>query len=138
VNRTFVAIAAGIVLAEGLIAWQGATVLADPVRGEQLFEYCSACHSVVPGEILTGPSLHGVIGRRAGTLPGFQYTEAMKKAGAERGIVWTRENLNVFLTDPDAFVPGTEMSFTGFNTAEERRDVIDYLEKSAATGGPAR
>jgi cytochrome c len=102
---------------------------ADPARGERVFQRCFACHSVVAGEDkLPGPNLRGVIGRRAGTLPGFRFSPALVEAGA-RGVVWTRETLDAYLADPERFIPGTEMGLPGLREADDRRDVIDFLER---------
>jgi len=104
---------------------------ADPVRGERVFQRCYACHSVLAGEEnLPGPSLRCVLGRRAGTLPGFRYSSAMIDAGSARGLVWTRATLDTFLVDPRGLVPETAMSIPGLPAAEDRRDVIDYLERA--------
>jgi len=103
---------------------------ADPVRGERVFQRCYACHSVVAGEEnLPGPNLRCVLGRSAGTLPGFRYSPAMTEAGAAKGLVWTRATLDAFLLDPLRLVPETAMSMPGLPSAEDRRDVIDYLEQ---------
>jgi cytochrome c len=106
-----------------------APLRADPGRGERIFQRCFACHSVVAGDDrLPGPSLRGVVGRRAGSLPGFRYSPALVDAGA-RGLVWTRETLDAYLADPQAFVPGTEMGLPPLRAADDRRDVIDFLER---------
>jgi cytochrome c len=111
----------------------GAPAGADPARGERVFQRCFACHSVVAGEDkLPGPNLRGVVGRRAGTQPGFRFSPALIEAGA-RGLVWTRPTLDAYLTDPERFLPGTEMGLTGLRDAVDRKDVIDYLEKSGPT-----
>ena len=104
---------------------------ADPARGAELFQRCYACHSVVAGEDkLPGPNLRGVLGRRAGTLPGFRFSPAMIEAGAG-GLVWNRQTLDAFLTDPERMVPGTEMGLpAGLPAPADRRDVIDYLEEA--------
>ena len=100
---------------------------ADSARGARVFQRCYACHSVVAGERGTpGPNLRGVVGRRAGALPGFRFSPAMRDAGAH-GLVWTREALDRYLADPEGVVPGTEMSMPGLASADDRRDVIDYL-----------
>lgn len=110
------------------LAWLS-PVRADSARGERVFQRCFACHSVVAGEDkLPGPSLRGVIGRRAGTLPGFRFSTALSTAGA-RGLVWTRESLDAYLADPDRFIPGTEMGLPGLRESDDRRDVIDFLER---------
>jgi cytochrome c len=106
---------------------------ADSGRGEHVFQRCFACHSVVAGEdTLPGPNLRGVVGRRAGTQPGFRFSPALIEAGA-RGLVWTRATLDAYLADPERFVPGTEMGLPGLREAVDRRNVIDYLEKSGPT-----
>jgi cytochrome c len=101
---------------------------ADAARGELIFQRCYACHSVVPSETsLPGPNLRGIIGRRAGTQPGFRYSPAMVEAGA-RGLVWSRKTLDAYVTDPPAFLPGTEMVIPGLRDPQERADLIDYLK----------
>ena len=105
-------------------------------RGERVFQRCFACHSVVAGEDQPpGPNLRSVVGRRAGSLPGFRFSPAMVRAG-EAGLVWTRRTLDEFLTDPPRVVPGTEMAAPGLDDAAERRAVIDYLERAGRP--PAR
>lgn len=115
---------------------------ADPARGERVFQRCYACHSVVAGEDrLPGPSLRCVLGRRAGTLAGFEFSPAMVEAGAARDLVWTRATLDAFLVDPQSLVPGMAMWIPSLSSAEDRRDVIDYLERAgpcpAGTSPPA-
>ena len=109
---------------------------ADPAQGERVFQRCFACHSVVAGEDkLPGPNLRGVVGRRAGTQPGFRFSPVLIEAGA-RGLVWTRATLDAYLADPERFLPGTEMAMPGLHEPVDRRDVIDYLEKSGSTLSP--
>lgn len=97
----------------------------DPQRGAQQFRQCVACHSMTPGEHLTGPSLAGVVGEPAGEADGFhRYSEAL----ADSGIVWTEETLNRWLQDPDELVPGTSMRIPGINDETVRRDIIAYLD----------
>jgi cytochrome c2 len=99
-----------------------------------VFQRCYACHSVVAGEDkLPGPNLHGVLGRRAGTVPGFEFSPAMIEAGVARALVWTRTTLDAFLADPERVVPGTTMGMPGLPSADDRRDVIDYLEGASRT-----
>jgi cytochrome c2 len=109
-----------------------ALALADAARGEVVFQRCYACHSVKAGEHgLPGPNLRGVLGRRAGTLAGFEFSPAMIEAGAKRKLVWTRKTLGAYLADPERVVPGTTMSMPGLASAADRADVIDYLEGAA-------
>jgi len=103
----------------------------NPLRGQRVFQRCYACHSVMAGEDnLPGPNLRGVLGRRAGTLPNFEFSPAMIEAGTARGLVWTRETLDAFLADPQSMVPGTTMTLVGLVNADDRRDVIDYLAQA--------
>jgi cytochrome c2 len=123
-------------LAGGAVAaWLG-SASADSARGERVFQRCFACHSVVAGEReLPGPNLRGVIGRRAGTFPGFRFSPALIEAG-RRGLVWTPATLDAYLADPERFVPGTEMAMPGLTVAGDRRDVIDYLQHSSQQSSP--
>jgi len=108
-----------------------APAAADPARGERVFQRCYSCHSVVDDATkLQGPNLKGVIGRRAGTLQGFDYSDAMVAAG-KNGVVWASETLDRYLADPDAVVPGTTMAPPpGLTDSTMRADVIDYLEQA--------
>ena len=100
----------------------------DPQRGERVFQRCYACHSVNPSKTnLPGPNLSGVIGRPAAALPGFRYSPAMRARGAA-GLVWTEVQLDRYLSDPEAMVPGTLMAVNGLPSAQERADVIAYLK----------
>ena len=93
----------------------------DPARGEQLYARCAACHALAYDRV--GPRHCGVLGRRAGSVPGFDYSPAMKRSK----LVWTGENLSRFLSDPLRVVPGTTMTYAGVNDAKERADLIAYL-----------
>lgn len=117
--------AAGAAALTGVVLLAGAA--AAPSAGERAFQKCYACHSVDPAETgLPGPNLAGVVGRRAGALAGFDYSLAMKAAGA-KGLVWSRAALDRFLIDPQSVVPGTAMERPHLQSAEERRAAIDYL-----------
>ena len=106
-------------------AWAG-----DPAAGKTVFKKCAACHSLEPGKKKVGPSLHGVIGRTAGTLKGFRYSKAMKAYGAS-GIVWSEDTLNAYLAAPRKVVKGTKMAFPGLKKEQQRADVIAYLKQAA-------
>ena len=118
-----------------LVVAGGAAGWADEAgTGARAFQKCYACHSVEPGEHgLPGPNLHGVVGRPAGTLDGFDYSEAMIEAGRERGLVWTATTLDAFLADPEGTVPGTSMALAGLADPAERAAVIGHV--ADATGG---
>jgi cytochrome c len=102
-----------------------AALAADPAAGEQVFKaQCGICHSVVPGVNGVGPTLFGVIGRLAGSIPGFQYTADHKKLG----VTWDAAILDKYLTNPRALVPDTTMIYAGLNDDTERANLIAYLE----------
>jgi cytochrome c len=103
----------------------------DAARGERAFQRCFACHSVEPDEkaTLQGPSLFKVLGRPAGAVPGFDYSDTMK-AKADAGLVWDAETLDRYLADPEAMVPGTRMIVPPLADAQERADIIAYLARA--------
>jgi cytochrome c len=97
-------------------------------HGKVVFNQCKICHAVGPGaKAGVGPEQNGVVGAKAGARPGYTYSSAMKEAG-EKGLVWTPENLDKFIENPKAVVPGTKMVFPGLKNAQDRADVIAYLE----------
>lgn len=102
----------------------------DPQRGEKIYERCGACHSIERDR--TGPRHAGLFGRRAGSVPGFEYSPAMKKAGAN-GLVWNDATLDKFLKAPTKFVPGTRMGYAGIKDDQERADLIAYLKQATQT-----
>jgi cytochrome c2 len=104
-------------------AWAQTQTSGDPAAGEKVFNQCKACHTVQAGQNRVGPSLAGVVGRKAGSVEGFQYSPAMKGAN----LTWTPENLDKYLTDPKALVPGNKMAFPGLKKPEDRANVIAYL-----------
>ena len=107
-------------------------VKGDAAAGRLVFRKCQACHSTEPGKNLVGPSLAGVIGRKAGTEANYGYSPAMKQAD----IVWSPETLDQYLTDPAKVVPGNKMPFPGLKTADDRADVIAFLAASSQGGQP--
>jgi len=102
----------------------------DIENGRRVFQKCQACHSLEPGKTLIGPSLAKIVGRHAGTLEGFDYSDAMKKAG----IVWDAATLDAYLADPQKVVPGNHMPFPGLKSETDRHDVVAFL--AAISGGP--
>ncbi|MGY8995060.1 MAG: c-type cytochrome [Alphaproteobacteria bacterium] len=102
-----------------MAAW--AQPVGDPVRGEDLYSRCMGCHALERNR--TGPQHCGLIGRQAGTLDGFRFSEAMTNSG----IVWTVVELDRFLADPLGTVPGTRMGYAGIQDAQVRTDLIAFL-----------
>ena len=96
----------------------------DARTGAALFNRCSICHSNAKGAPnRLGPNLFGVVGRKAGTYPGFSYSAAMKRAG----FVWAPAKLMDYLTAPQKVVPGNNMPFAGIADAKQRADIVAYL-----------
>ena len=112
--------AAGAMTAAVLAA--GSAQAQDVAKGTAVFRQCGICHSIEPGETKLGPSLHGVVGRKAGTEPGFAYSDAMKAYGK----VWDKDTLDAYLTNPAAAVPGGKM-IVGLPGATQRAELIAYL-----------
>lgn len=98
---------------------------ADAAAGKTSFnQKCGVCHAVEAGKNKIGPSLHGVVGRKAGSLEGFNYSPAMK--GYDK--TWDNDALNTYLEAPQQVVKGTKMAFGGLKNADERANVIAYLD----------
>jgi cytochrome c len=96
----------------------------DAKRGEQLYARCAACHALAYDRV--GPRHCGVMGRRAGSIAGFDYSAAMKNSG----IVWNAKTLDRFLAAPMQRLPGTTMTYAGVTDAKERADLVAYLEQA--------
>ncbi|MEQ8824687.1 MAG: c-type cytochrome [Filomicrobium sp.] len=97
-------------------------------HGAEIFQRCTACHRIgVDATNRIGPQLNNLIGRKAGSIDGARYSEAMKRAG-EDGLVWTTTTLDAFLSDPPAFIEGTTMGLRGVADEGERKALIVYLE----------
>ena len=101
--------------------------LGDAERGEELYKKCSGCHQVGEGaKHRIGPHLNGIFGRRAATADGFRYSKAFERAGAN-GLEWHADTLANFIANPKAIVPGTRMSFRGYQDPKDQADLIAYL-----------
>jgi cytochrome c len=104
-----------------------ADLAGDPAKGEKLFLQCKTCHALEAGENRIGPSLHGIIGQHSGTVAGFSYSVANKNSG----ISWTPAKLFQFLEKPQRVIPGTKMAFAGISVAQNRADLIAYLQTAS-------
>jgi cytochrome c len=107
-----------------LMATGGARAAVDAAAGQVLFTHkCAICHTVVEGQNKAGPSLYGVVGRKAGSLPGYVYSDAMKNANR----TWDAATLDDYLEAPRQKIPGIKMIFVGLPQESDRQDVIAYL-----------
>ena len=115
---------ATVLLPLTLVAW--AQGVGDPQRGAQVFAQCKVCHSLEAGKNMVGPNLHGLIGRKAGSGPGFAYSPAMKNAN----VTWNDDTLSKYLVDPKAFIPDDKMVFSGIKDPSKLGDLLAYLNQS--------
>jgi cytochrome c2 len=114
-----------LILAISLTAAASAALAAgDPAQGKQAYQACAACHSVTQGTTGVGPSLFGVVGRKAGSAPGFNYSQALKASN----LTWTAQNLDGYIADPQKKIPGNHMPYAGMSDAQLRGALIAYLE----------
>ncbi|BAL23981.1 cytochrome c family protein [Azoarcus sp. KH32C] len=104
-----------------------AAMAGDPARGKGIYDRCLACHALAYNR--TGPMHCGLFGRRAGSVPGFEYSPAM----ARSKIVWNEKTLDRFLAAPTRFVPGTAMGYAGISDPQERADLIAWLRQASAS-----
>ncbi|MGR4928166.1 c-type cytochrome [Bradyrhizobium sp. CAR08] len=103
----------------------------DPTRGQQDFRACAPCHSLQPDRNMTGPSLAGIWGRKAASLPSFErYSDALKSSG----VVWDDRSLDGWLVDPEAMVPGNDMPFAGIKDSRARADLLAFLRQATKPG----
>jgi cytochrome c len=107
----------------GLLAMAAnAAAAADADHGKAVFQNCMACHTDKLGAI--GPSLRGVVGRKSGSVDGFHYSDAMKRAN----LTWDETNLRDYLKDPQAKVKGNRMPFGGVSNPKDLDDLVAYLK----------
>lgn len=104
---------------------EGAGEGGDAAAGKRVFLKCMSCHAVKEGMNKVGPSLYGIVGREAGTVEGFNYSEA----NADSGITWTKDILFEYLEAPQEYLPGTKMIFPGLPSADDRKNVIAFLDE---------
>jgi cytochrome c len=121
-RKTIMVLAATVAMTGPVMA-QG-----DPDKGATVFKRCAACHVVDKPQNRVGPSLHGLFGRKAGSVEGFKYSDAMKNAD----ITWDEAQLDKYLENPKGDIPGNKMAFPGLKKPEERADVIAYLKQASA------
>jgi len=101
-------------------------LVGDAAKGAKIFKQkCAQCHTyAADGTNKTGPLLYGLFGRKTGSVPGYDYTQANK----DKGIEWNEKTLDVYLTNPKKYIPGTKMVFAGLKKPQERADLIAFLK----------
>jgi cytochrome c len=105
-------------------------VLSTGIRAEEAGEIvfkknCAVCHTLEAGKNKIGPTLAGVVDRKAGSVPGFAYSTANKNSGD----TWDEQTLDIYLTDPKKFMPGTKMVFPGVKNPTDRKALVEYLKE---------
>ena len=106
------------------VAFADLWAAADPAAGEGVYRNCRSCHAIEPGVNGTGPTLYGVVGREVDSVPGFNYSGALEEVVQ----VWEPEELFHFLENPRGYAPGTAMTYSGLKPAEDRVNLIAYLD----------
>lgn len=109
-----------------------AAAAGDPAHGEEVYVRCMACHALASDRV--GPHHCGVVGRHAGRVPGFAYSDAMKRSK----LTWNEKTLDRFIAKPMAVVPGTSMTYDGVPDPKDRADLIAYLSKASSGPGCAK
>lgn len=125
-----------VLIASALAGAMGGPAFAqDVAAGQKAFVVCRACHQVGPGaRIAVGPVLNGVVGRKAGTYPGYDYSAANK----DSGLTWDEPTLQKYLANPQGVVKGTKMIFPGIKDPAKVTDIIAYLKTFKEDGSPAQ
>lgn len=109
----------------------GAAVAGDIAAGEKSFRKCMACHSIGENaKNMVGPAQNGLKGRKSGTVPGYNYSQANKNSG----IVWDEATFKEYIKNPTAKIPGTKMTFPGIKDEKEAEDLWSFLEQFGPDG----
>jgi cytochrome c len=117
------------------VAGQTGARAQDAAAGEKVFAPCKACHQIgETAKIAVGPVLNGIIGRKAGTYPGYSYSEANKTSG----ITWDEDTFTTYIKDPRAKIPGTKMIFAGIKDDQKIKDLIAFLKQYGPDGKKAQ
>lgn len=120
-----------VMAAAALCAAAAPAMAADPAAGEKAFAVCKACHKVGEGaKNGVGPTLNGVVGRAAGSVEGFNYSDAMKNSG----ITWDEAKLAAYIKNPKTEIPGNKMAFAGVKDDTKLANIIAYLTQFNADG----
>lgn len=127
--RVFINAVLAIGLTTGFAATAGAQDQGDPESGKKVYNKCKACHVLDEKKNRVGPHLVGLIGRPAGSVDDYKYSDANK----ESGVVWDEQTLFEYLENPRQFIKGTKMAFAGLKKEQDRLDIIAYIKQEAGT-----
>jgi cytochrome c len=105
-----------------------AAAAGDPEAGEKVFRKCQTCHEVKAPKNKVGPHLVGIFGRKAGTVEGFKYSDAMKNSN----VVWNEETISAYVKEPKGYIPDNRMVFPGLKKEEDVANLIAYLKEATA------
>ncbi|MGD9508249.1 MAG: cytochrome c family protein [Geminicoccaceae bacterium] len=119
------AAAAALTLAFG----QNARADGDAAKGEKVFAKCKSCHELTSDKNKVGPTLHNVIGRKAGAVEGFKYSEAM--AGSD--VTWDATTIAEYVAKPKDFIPGNKMAFPGLKKEDEIENLVAYIQANCCS-----
>jgi cytochrome c len=100
----------------------------DPAAGQKVFNKCKTCHEVDQPKNKVGPNLVGIIGRKAGSVADFKYSDAMKNSG----VTWDDKTIAQYMKEPKSFIPGNKMTFAGLKSDQEIEDLLAYLKQASA------
>ena len=122
--KRFGIIALGFAVA---MAFSQTAFAGDAAKGKKVFAKCKACHTMKAGNNKLGPSLHGIMGRKAASVPKFRYSKAMKASG----LTWDDDTMRKFLAKPKKFVKGTRMSFAGIKKQKQMDNLMAYIKEAS-------
>jgi len=105
----------------------GSALAQDAAAGKIVFKKCMACHSADKDQNKVGPHLVGIVGRKAASIEGFAYSDAMKAKGAE-GLIWDEANITAYVKAPKEFIPDNKMAFAGLKKDDEIANLLAYLK----------
>ena len=101
----------------------------DAAKGEKVYAKCKTCHEIATDKNKVGPTLQGVIGRKAGTVAGFKYSEAMVNSG----VTWDAATIAEYVANPKEFIAGNRMAFAGLKKADEIEDLVAYIQANCCS-----
>ena len=118
-------IVAASLAAAGGTAWADG----DAAKGQKVFAKCKTCHEIASDKNKVGPTLQGVLGRKAGAVAGFKYSEAM----AASGVVWDEATIAEYVAKPKEFIPGNKMAFAGLKKEDEIENLLAYIKEACCS-----